>query len=256
MASGVLFPPLLLLEPQRAIIEAMALRTSDPLLRRAPRGDGQPVLVLPGFTAGDGSTKILRNFLKRQGFAPHPWLLGQNMGPHGDMRERLAGRISELTTRYREPISIVGWSLGGIYAREMAKEAPELVRQVISLGSPFADVGRGTRASGLFDRVNEEGATTRAPSFLEALRTPPPVPSTAIYSRTDGIVHWKDCIEPETDHTESIEVVSSHCGLGRHPLVFYAIAERLSQKAGAWKPFDRSGWRRHLFGAAPSADQN
>ncbi|MFT5441474.1 MAG: pimeloyl-ACP methyl ester carboxylesterase [Myxococcota bacterium] len=256
MANGVLFLPLLLLEPQRAIVEAMMLRPSEPLLRRAPRGDGQPVLVLPGFTAGDGSTKILRNFLKRQGFEPHPWLLGQNMGPLGDKRERLAGRISELATRYREPISIVGWSLGGIYAREMAKEAPELIRQVISLGSPFAGAGRGRRTNSSLDRVNEEDALTRNREFVKALRTPPSVPCTAIYSRTDGIVHWKDCIEPETDHTESIEVVSSHCGLGMHPLVFYAIAERLSQKAGAWKPFDRSGWRRHAFGEAPSADQN
>ncbi|MBW2389865.1 MAG: alpha/beta hydrolase [Deltaproteobacteria bacterium] len=242
---------LLMLEGQRALFEAMTLPGAAPLLRRAPRGDGHPVLVLPGFTAGDGSTRVLRRYLKNQGYASHPWLLGQNLGPSGDLRNRLRARVDELSRRYQQPISIVGWSLGGIYARQLAKAAPEFVRQVVTLGSPFADTQRPSNASRLFRSVSGNREPERSDKFARSLRTPPSVPSTAIFSRTDGVVHWSACLEPKTDHTENIEVPGSHCGLGLNPLVLYAVTDRLSQTPGAWKPFDRSGWRRHFYRNPP-----
>ena len=256
MAAGVPSRLLLMLELQRAMFEAITLPIAQPLLRKAARGDGHPVLVLPGFTAGDGSTTVLRRYLRDQGFAPHPWLLGMNRGPVGDLRKKLVTRVVELSERYNEPISIVGWSLGGIYARELAKAEPDRVRQVISLGSPFANTGRRSNASALYRCFAKNNASVSKDQASASLRTPPSVPSTAIFSRTDGVVHWSGCLEPITNHTDNIEVPGSHCGLGINPLVLYAVSDRLSQPIGAWKPFDRTGWRAHLYGGAPPVRPN
>jgi len=237
----------LLLEGQRALLEGAALPAAAPLLRRAPRGDGQPVLLLPGFTAGDGSTTVLRRYLVQQGFAAHPWLLGQNVGPANGVRAGMFERVVELAQRYGRKVSIVGWSLGGVYARELAKRLPDQVRQVVTLGSPFADVARASHASRLFDRVGVRDRRTPRSALADQLREPPDQPSTSIYSKSDGVVHWQSCLEPETDHTENIEVIGSHCGLGFNPIVLYAVAERLSQPEGAWRPFEKVGWRRAFY---------
>ena len=230
------------------MFEGLSLPPSAALLRRAPRGDGQPVLVLPGFTAGDGSTRALRQFLKRQGYPAHPWLLGRNMGAQAKQRGELAKRVDELHRRYGRKLSLVGWSLGGIYARELAKRLPDHVRQVITLGSPFADVSRETNLTRLFDWFAKPGERPDRTALAARLREPPDVPSTAVYSKTDGVVHWRSCLEPEAPHTENIEVSGSHCGLGFNPLVLYVVAERLSQPEGHWQPFQRKGWRRHVYG--------
>jgi pimeloyl-ACP methyl ester carboxylesterase len=170
------------------------------------------------------------------------------------MRRRLIQRVAELTTRYGEPISIVGWSLGGIYARELAKTSPQQVRQVITLGSPFGDVSRPSNLSRMFRSVRGNPGRERINQFARALRQPPAeVPSTAIYSRSDGIVHWSACLEIETPHTDNIEVPGSHLGLGVNPLVLYAVTDRLSLPAGKWTRFERTGWRRRLYREAPYA---
>ena len=214
-------PLWLALEPQRAFGEWLSSFPATPLLERAPRGDGHPVLVLPGFMADDASTGPLRRYLKRLGYRAHPWLLGRNLGLHESMRERLAERAVELHARHGRKLTLVGWSLGGVYARELAKHMPGSVRQVITLGSPFGD--------------------------FERTRPAPPVPATAIYSRSDGIAHHESCRESEGPRRENIEVVSSHCGLGVNPIVLWAIADRLAQAEGEWKPFERGGWRAYLY---------
>ncbi len=239
---------LFFLEGQRAFLESLTLIPSQPWLRRTPRGDGHPVLVLPGFTAGDGSTRVLRRFLRERGYAPHPWLLGRNLGIRTGLREGLEERVESLAARYGRKLSLVGWSLGGIYARELAKRMPEHVRQVVTLGSPFADAGRASNASRLFDRLSGRRVANSRSAMSDRLRRAPDMPSTAIFSKTDGVVHWSACLEPETDHTENIEVPGSHCGLGFNPLVLYALADRLSQPEGTWKPFERTGWRRAVYG--------
>jgi pimeloyl-ACP methyl ester carboxylesterase len=219
---------LLLAEAPRAFAESLTLRPAAPWLRRAPRGDGHSVLVLPGFTAGDESTGAIRRTLRALGYGAHPWRLGANLGLREGMRGQLAARVEELRQRSGRRVSLVGWSLGGVYAREIARRMPEHVRQVVTLGSPLAAPDRGLSGA--------------------RWREPPPAPCTSIYSRTDGIVHWRQSLEPESDHTENIEVPGSHCGLGFNPLVLYAIADRLSQAEGAWRPFERSGWRRLAYG--------
>jgi pimeloyl-ACP methyl ester carboxylesterase len=205
-------------EGVRAFAERLAHVPAAPLLDRAPRGDGHPVLVLPGFLAADDSTRVLRRYLKRLGYSAHPWLLGRNLGPNARLREKLGARLEELSDRHGRKLSLVGWSLGGIYARQLAKRMPERVRQVITLGSPF-------------------GASS----------APPPVPATAIYSKTDGITHWAHCRESEGHGRENIEVPGSHCGLGWNALVLWAIADRLALEESDWRPFEREGWHGFLY---------
>jgi pimeloyl-ACP methyl ester carboxylesterase len=241
-------PLLALSELPRASLEASSLLWTRRLLEYCPKGDGHPVLVLPGFTASDVSTRPLRGFLKERQYRAHPWKLGRNLGPVDNLQRRLYARLEELAKRYEQPISIVGWSLGGIYARELAREMPEVVRQVITLGSPFASRGRGTHAVWLYDRVTNDRVRVREDHFMRRISEPPPVPSTAIYSKTDGVAAWQTCIERPSATTDNIEVVGSHCGLGFNPVVLYAIADRLAQPRGAWKPFDRRGWRRLVYG--------
>jgi hypothetical protein len=120
----------------------------------------------------------------------------------------------------------------------MARREPDHVRCVITLGSPFAGTPRASNAWQLYERASCRKAEDWP--GREQMKTPPPVPATAIFSRTDGVVAWQGCLEHEGPHAENIEVEGSHCGLGHNPSVLYAIADRLAQRAGHWKPFDPS----------------
>ncbi|MFI5312031.1 MAG: esterase/lipase family protein [Gemmatimonadales bacterium] len=224
----------------RDVLEWASLLPAFPLLRRAPHGDGQPVLVLPGFMASDVSTRALRGFLARLGYRAHGWGLGRNVGPSSAMAQGLGRRLAELRRRYGRRVSLVGQSLGGIYARELSRRFPDDVRQVITLASPFRDPEATNVPSALLGR-RQQHPDERA--FRERLRTPLPVPSTSIYSRTDGIVAWRSCCEEPGPQRESIEVESSHLGMGHHPVVLLTIADRLRQPEGAWEPFQPpAGW--------------
>jgi pimeloyl-ACP methyl ester carboxylesterase len=226
---------LLLLEG-RALLELAALIPAYPLLRRAPRGDGHPVLVLPGLMASDFSTRALRGFLRAHGYQAHGWKLGRNLGPTPERAAGMVARLEELHTRHGRRVTLIGWSLGGIYARELARRFPSLVRQVITLASPFRDVDATN-----VPRFLRAVATRRPLRDQEAMRaqlsTPLPVPSTAIYSRSDAVVAWQSCQEDEGPLSENIEVASSHLGIGHHPVVLLTIADRLAQPDGAWRPF-------------------
>jgi pimeloyl-ACP methyl ester carboxylesterase len=148
---------------------------------------------------------------------------------------------------YGRKVSLVGWSLGGLYARQLAKMKPERVRSVITLGSPFAGSPRSTNAWRIYEIASGRRADEEDERFGGSLSVPPPVPTTAIFSRTDGICAWQVCMEKASAKSESIEVESSHCGMGHHPAAVYAVADRLAQAEGQWKPFDRSGWRAVLY---------
>ncbi len=231
------WPGLLLLE-SRVLLELAALAPAYPLLQRAPRGDGHPVLVLPGLMASDLSTRPLRGFLRGRGYAAHGWKLGRNLGPQPEIARAMAERLHELYVRAGRRVSLVGWSLGGIYARELARRFPTLVRQVITLASPFRDVSATNVPA--FLRTTAENGSRRLPEERElraALAEPVPVPSTAIYSRTDGIVAWQSCREEDGPQRESIEVATSHLGMGHHPVVLLTIADRLALPEGEWRPF-------------------
>lgn len=246
-------PPSLALalsELPRALFELGSLPLSAPLLSMAKRGDGHPVLVLPGFMTSDASTSILRRFLKSLGYDVHTWDLGRNLGPRaiGHEGEKLIERLDCIHEQCGEKVSLVGWSLGGLMARQLARRRPDLVRQIITLGSPIVGNPRATNAWRAYQaltghNIDEQGAREQ----MRESELPPPVPSTAIYSKEDGIVAWRNCIEPEADLTDNIQVYGSHCGLGVNPVVLYAVADRLAQAEGTWKPFDRSGLMRQVL---------
>ena len=231
----------------RAIHEFGAFLGALPLLSLAPRGDGHPVLVLPGLVASDTSTQPLRDFLNNRGYAAHGWRQGRNFGLRDGVREAIVDVVQELNDSHGRKVSLVGWSLGGLYARQLAKVMPERVRSVITLGSPFAGPPRSTNAWRVYELASGRRADEEDPHFGSRLAEPPPVPTTAIFSRTDGICAWRGCMEKTSAKSESIEVESSHCGMGHHPAVVYAVADRLAQPEGNWQPFDRSGWRAIVY---------
>jgi pimeloyl-ACP methyl ester carboxylesterase len=157
----------------------------------------------------------------------------------------MEARLREIHRQSGRKVSIVGWSLGGVFAREIAGAAPEAVRTVITLGSPIHGDPRSTNAWRVYELAS--GQSVDDPKLRRPRRGSPPVPTTSIYSRSDGVVAWQCSVEPTTDSTESIEVIGSHCGLGVNASVLYAIADRLAQPEDKWKRFDRSGLRSWVF---------
>src|ERR1700680_1643350 len=176
---------------------AMALR---PVWSAAAKGDGHPVLVLPGLAAGDASTTVLRRFLRSRGYAASGWGQGLNLGLRDGVLERVHERLSGLWLEHGRAVSIVGWSLGGLYARELAKQSPHMVRLVITLGSPFNGHPRETNAWRLYELVSGQRIDTN--DLIGPLRTPPPVPTTSIWSPTDGVVSWRCSVETRCELAE------------------------------------------------------
>ena len=249
MSSTATLPPpsaALMFMEARAVSEFGAFWWLRPWLSATSRGDGHPVLVLPGLMADDGSTQALRGFLNSHGYKAHGWKQGRNYGLRDGLEHGMLARLDELFERHgKRRVSLVGWSLGGLYARQLAKLDPDKVRSVISLGSPFAGSPKSTNAWRAYEWAS--GSKVDAQTLPEALSETPPVPTTSIFSRTDGICAWQTCLNPDTPISENIEIDGSHCGLGHHPAAVYAIADRLAQPEGAWTKFDRSGWRALFF---------
>jgi pimeloyl-ACP methyl ester carboxylesterase len=138
--------------------------------------------------------------------------------------------------------------LGGTLARQLSRRRPDLVRQVISLGSPITGSPKSTNAWRAYEFLT--GQKVDHPDVHAQLREShdvPPVPSTAIFSKHDGIVAWQNSREPKAKQTDNIEVKGSHCGLGVNPTVLWAIADRLALPEGQWKPFDRSGLKAFIY---------
>jgi hypothetical protein len=232
----------------RAITEFGAFLGALPMLSLAPRGDGHSVLVLPGLVASDVSTRPLRSFLRGKGYRVSGWKQGRNLGLRDGVQDMMVAQVNEMYETSGRKVSLIGWSLGGLYARQLAKIMPDKVRSVISLGSPFAASPKATNAWRVYEMVSGQSAEDAPdPHFGGALSETPPVPTTAIFSRTDGICAWQGCMEKTTATSESIEVESSHCGMAHHPAAVYAVADRLSQPEGHWKPFDRSGLRGMVY---------
>ena len=197
------------------------------------------MLVLPGFTASDDSTRPLRRLLRDKGYSIHGWGLGANVGPHPHVIDGLHRRLTELADRYGTPVSVVGWSLGGIYARELARDDPELESASWShwrVPYRFRTGDRG-HTSELYAAVAPQHDPFPGRATAEEDRPPLPVPSTSIYTRSDGIVRWQACVEPIGPSRENIEVPGTHNGLGFNVAALYAVADRLNQPPGTWEPF-------------------
>jgi pimeloyl-ACP methyl ester carboxylesterase len=245
---------LMLLLEGRAPWEYAAMLAALPWLKRLPRGDGHPVIVYPGLGAADITTVPLRSFLQDLGYSAYPWKQGFNFGPRRGVLDAVRQHVQRIAERHGEPVSLIGWSLGGLYAREMAKEFAPLARCVITLGSPFAGHPRATNAWRFYEMVS--GQNVHDPALIAQLRSTPPVPTTSIYSRTDGVVAWQCSLNDESPLAENIEVRASHIGMGMNPLAMFAIADRLRQNPAQWQRFDVQGARRWFYkttGMAPFA---
>src|SRR6185295_18017897 len=186
----------------RAGLEFGAGIAALPWLRMAPRGDGHAVLVLPGLGASDDSTRMLRGFLRDRGYAAKGWGLGRNVGPRAGFERAMLETIDRMGDESGRTVSLVGWSLGGLYASALAARRPEAVRSVVTLGSPLHHPHAASRPAAA-------------------------VPTTSIYSRSDEIVPWRCSVVTESSRSENIEVVASHLGLGFHPAVLFAVNDRL-----------------------------
>ena len=238
---------LALAEPGRALGELAAFYALRPMMRALPHGDGHGVLVLPGFMAGDASTRPLRSLLRDLGYDARGWNLGRNVRVDNARVEAMMACLDEIHKDTGRRVSIVGWSLGGVFARELAKQAPEKVRQVISLGSPISDDRNHTNARRLFEWLNGSEPEPMKQGNFRGLAEAPPVPTTSILTKTDGVVHWRGSVQEDGEDNENIEVIASHCGLGVNPAAVYAIADRLAQDEGAWKPFEARGLAACMF---------
>jgi thioesterase domain-containing protein len=227
----------------RAFVEFGAVLPAWPALQRAKRGDGHTVVVYPGLSANDASTVPLRKYLSNLGYNTHGWGQGFNFGPRAGVLSAGRQHLRALLAQSKQPISLVGWSLGGIYARELAKELISEglpVRSVISLGTPFAGGPRSTNAWRLYELTSGRSAQREAERF--ELHVAPSVPTSSIYSRSDGIVAWQASLQAAhavNPHTENIEVVASHFGIGLNPSAWWAVADRLAQVPGRWQAFQK-----------------
>ena len=210
--SALQIPRLLLAAPRRA---------------RVPRGDGSPVVDIPGWRAPESSMAPLRAYLRRVGYDARTWGMGTNMGdPQGDA-EQMAEMVAELSRRAGRPVSLVGWSLGGVIAREVAREVPDHVQRVITYGTPVL----GGPAHTIAARNYEPGYGDQVDRIVDELDAAAPisVPITAIFTRRDGIVAWQACIDRASPEVEHIEVSSTHIGLGVDPDVWEIVARTLAK---------------------------
>lgn len=210
-----------------AVLELARYPLHASALARQPRGNGEPVLVLPGFGAGDASTLPLRSYLRWLGYRVGGWGYGTNRGDVPDLIPRVTELVAARAEREGQPVRLVGWSLGGYLAREAARERPAAVERVVTLGTPVVGGPKYTAVAGLYERqgidLDEIEAGVEARNGV-----PLKVPVTAIYSRSDGVVAWQACIDRHTSDVEHIEVDSTHIGLGLSPEVYCIVAQRLA----------------------------
>lgn len=225
----------------RAMVELAAFYAATPALSRLPKGDGHSVMVLPGFMASNGSTAPMRRMLKGLNYDAHGWESGRNVVVDHSTIRSMESQITRLHKTSGRKVSLIGWSLGGVLARELAKLHPEKVRLVVSLGSPLSNDRGHTSAKRLFEMMNGRDPEVIREGNFNKLHIAPPVPTTSILTKTDGVVHWRASVQQEGEHpSENIVVHASHLGLGVNPSVMVAIADRLAQEEGSWAPFEPS----------------
>ncbi|MEZ5209973.1 alpha/beta hydrolase [Gordonia sp. PP30] len=233
----------------RATMEFATYLSTWPAMLAAPVSDDlQPILVLPGLGTADVNTVPLRQTLRRLGYPTYGWRLGVNIGPSAKITAGMRDRLAEVYERHQAPVSVIGWSLGGIYARQLARETPEMIRQVITLGSPIKlERHSQSNARHLYNLLRRFHVTDlQLP--LEADAPPLPMPSTAFYSRTDGIVAWQACRDNPGPMAENIEVLCSHFGFGHNLPTVWAIADRLALPAAeSPAPFRPPRWMRYAY---------
>ena len=228
--SGTLFGA----DLARSGTELLCTLASAPWLALAPRGDGHPVLLLPGLLAGDASMATMHGYLRYLGYATAGWQQGLNVG-RWEALEPLLATFDRLHAAHARPVSLVGWSMGGLYARELARRRADAVRLLVQLGTPFGTAVRTNPNWPIFELTSGQPVERANADGRAAPR--PPVRTVSIWSRTDGHVDWRNCVEDDAADgaavagpggAENVEVISSHDGLRHHPQVLWTIAQRLA----------------------------
>lgn len=231
-ATAISAPPAHLLALEIRVLAELPLFLLRTLsVSGLPRGDGHAVMVLPGFGADDLTTLALRRALTRLGYAVYGWGQGRNLGMRGGLKLGMARQLRRLHDRHAGPVSLIGWSLGGVFAREMARHQAELVRQVFTLGSPINGHPDANNMQTLFRLINRGRAATTDWEAFNKRRMAPPVPCTAIHTRRDGIVAWRCCLEDQAPNTRNVEVHGSHFGLVFNHQVLTVLAQNLAAPA-------------------------
>jgi pimeloyl-ACP methyl ester carboxylesterase len=237
-------------ELPRALSEASALIPARRMLKKLPPGDGHAVMTLPGFLASGRSMRTMRGYLREWNYDARSWKCGRNLGlpRERDIELLLDDRLHKLCRKSGRTVSLIGWSLGGLFARELARRNPDMVRSVIMLGSPIGSP-KATNAWRLFEALSELDIDDDAIlQRVEGLREPVEgVPMTAVYSVTDAVVSSDIARLPPGENVENIGVPASHLGMGFNPAILYLIADRLRQPEGQWRPFEISGLRNLFF---------
>ena len=240
----------------RAFAEFAALPLTLPLLMDAPQGDGHPVLLVPGFMASDAALFVLKRFLQKKGYDVHTWGLGRNTGFRGKLATALPQKIRYLHHLTGKKVSLVGWSLGGVFSLYGAHQAPECVRQVITLGSPISVDDGGSQSPAVVKALYRLIAHPLGPGVHVAQprvkklrqRLLPPVPMSCLYSLSDGVVPPQEAtLDGDPALHENIRVLGSHTGLGVNPMALGIVAARLAQPDGQWQPFSPQGWAGLLY---------
>jgi pimeloyl-ACP methyl ester carboxylesterase len=237
----------LLTEGGRAITELGLSIPYRKFFSKRDEGDGHPILVLPGFMATDKSTSPMRKFMSKIGYNPYSWGLGRNTAKL-EFLQTLSDRVDELYDEHEEQVTLIGWSLGGIFARQLAKAKPNKVRQIITLGSPFKGIHQPNNVAWVYNLVSGgKKIKDIDPILFENIPLPAPVPTTAIYTKEDGIVPWQLCMEEETDIHQNIQVRGSHLGLGVNMSVMEIISDRLMYNKYDWQHFQPRSIVEDLF---------
>ena len=243
-------------EMQRAALEFAALQWSWGLVKdKLPDGDGHPVIFYPGFMTGDAYTTTIRQCIEDKGYRIYGWDHGINTGLDDVTAEHMKKHLKDVfDANGGQKITLIGHSLGGIYARELAREFPDMVRGVITMGTPFGmmddpAVATSEQLSRLYDFFNPGSEYLKFDDIRDRMLTPPPVPTTSLYSKEDGIVDWKGALNPARHEAENIEVHGSHLGMAFNPMTIAAVLDRLAQDPADWKPFDRAKYASFIFPA-------
>lgn len=224
----------LLVQEVRAPLEMLRFAFGSRSLDGLPKGDGHPVLLVPGFGADGSAMRPLCNALRRLGYHVEDWGQGRNLGMRPQVKLELAQKLDSLHKRHASKVTLIGWSLGGVFVRELARAYPDAVRRVISMGSPINRRPDANNMMPLFRLANRGRLPRLDRAGFERRIVAPPVPCTAIYSRSDGIVAWQASIEENAPNTENIEVRGSHLGLAWNLDVLRVIAGRLARDSGSF----------------------
>ncbi len=235
----------------RALLEMASLPWAWPCLTSAPKGDGHPVLLLPGFMADEITLVALKWFLAGRGYDVHTWGFGRNVGFRSRHAQALEQKIRHLHHKTGRKVSLVGWSLGGVFSLYGAHQAPECVRGVITLGSPVTHDEGGSRSPAFVKALYRLIAHPLGPDAhsmqprAKALRERKllPLPISCLYSVSDGVVPPQEAtLHGDPGRHENIRVFGSHTGLGFNAMVLAIVADRLAQPEDGWQPFRPEGW--------------